>query len=181
MWTFEVCYPKLGTEVHHCYKGWIKVMTTVWYFWLGFIHRGKTFMCLQYSHSPCLLSFAKCLEGVVHHQCFHLSWCSVLTSLKDGKIHLSSCTGYRAVVFSLWRRYHNSMDSLNEYGGCSRISHCQRRKSSVIAAVWLLALSWRMMGFCTTKCCRFFPESKRLQSLRQCERTTARDPVEHKR
>ena len=30
-----------------------------------------------------------------------------------------------------------------------------RRKRSVTAAVWHLALSWRMMGFCTTKCCHF--------------------------
>ena len=38
----------------------------------------------------------------------------------------------------------------DENGGCSRISHFQRRKRSVTAAaVWLLALSWRMMGFCT--------------------------------
>ena len=42
-----------------------------------------------------------------------------------------------------------------EYGGCSRISHYQQHKSSVTAAVWLLALSWRMMEFCTNKCCRF--------------------------
>ena len=43
-----------------------------------------------------------------------------------------------------------------EYSWCSRISHCQRRKRSVTtAAVWVLALSWRMMGFCTTKCRRF--------------------------
>ena len=36
------------------------------------------------------------------------------------------------------------------------ISHCQRRKTSVTAAaVWFLALSWRMMGFCTTKCLVF--------------------------
>ena len=35
-----------------------------------------------------------------------------------------------------------------EYGGYYRISHCQRRKRSVkVAEVWLLALSWRMMGF----------------------------------
>ena len=33
-----------------------------------------------------------------------------------------------------------------EYGGCSWISHCQRRKRSVSAAVWLLALSWKRWG-----------------------------------
>ena len=39
-----------------------------------------------------------------------------------------------------------------EYGGCSRNFHYQRRNRSVTAAVWLLALPWRMVGFCTTKC-----------------------------
>ena len=39
-----------------------------------------------------------------------------------------------------------------EYGACSRISHCQQHKRSMTAAVWLLALSWRMMVFSTTKC-----------------------------
>ena len=38
---------------------------------------------------------------------------------------------------------------------CSRISHCQRHKRSVTAEVWLVALSWRIMGFCTTKCSHF--------------------------
>ena len=55
---------------------------------------------------------------------------------------------------SLWRRVHGLISG--EYGGCTRISHCQQRKGSVTeAAVWLLALSWRMIGFCTTKCRRF--------------------------
>ena len=37
---------------------------------------------------------------------------------------------------------------------CSRISHCQQHKKSLsTAVVWILVLSRRMMGFCTTKCC----------------------------
>ena len=34
------------------YKGGLKVMTTVRYFWHGFIHTGTTFMYLQYSLRP---------------------------------------------------------------------------------------------------------------------------------
>ena len=50
------------------------------------------------------------------------------------------------------------------------------------AAVWLLALSWRMMGFCTIKCRSFFsPWIMWLRSLRQSEKTTVRDPVQHMR
>ena len=42
------------------------------------------------------------------------------------------------------------------YVECSRISHYQQRyKRSVTSAVWLLALLWRMMEFCTTKFSRF--------------------------
>ena len=42
-----------------------------------------------------------------------------------------------------------------EYGGCSRISHCQHRKRYVTAAVWLLSLSWRMIGFSATSVVAF--------------------------
>ena len=70
----------------------------------------------------------------------------------------SSLVFYRsiALVLSLWRRVLNRKDSSRKHGGWSRMSHSQRRKTSVTAtAVWHLALSWRMMGFCTTKCRRF--------------------------
>ena len=59
------------------------------------------------------------------------------------------------MVISLWRRDRNHWFTWGDYGGCSRISHCQSRKRSVTAAVWLFALSWRIMGFCITKCRRF--------------------------
>ena len=50
-------------------KDWKKVMATVRYFWHDFIHRGTTFMYLQYNHPPYLSPFANCLEVVVvHHQ-----------------------------------------------------------------------------------------------------------------
>ena len=69
----------------------------------------------------------------------------------------SSLVLYRlpcSVSLALWRRHYRCISG--EYGGCSRISHYQRRKTSVTAAaVWLIALSWRMMGFCTTKCRSF--------------------------
>ena len=52
--------------------------------------------------------------------------------------------------YSCWDGNISSLIS-GEDGGCSRILHYQRRKRSVTAAVWLLALSWRMMGFCTSK------------------------------
>ena len=43
-----------------------------------------------------------------------------------------------------------------EYIGCSKIFHCQRRKRSMTAAaVWLLELSWSIIGFCTTNRRRF--------------------------
>ena len=38
------------------YKGWIKVMTTVQYFWHGFIHMATAFIYLQYS-SPLFITF----------------------------------------------------------------------------------------------------------------------------
>ena len=60
------------------------------------------------------------------------------------------------MVLLLWRRNRNRNGFiLGEYGGCSRNSHCQRCKRSVTAAAWLIALSWRMMVFCATKCRRY--------------------------
>ena len=41
------------------YKGWIKVMATVWYFWHGFIHRSTAFIYLQYSHPPLFITFSQ--------------------------------------------------------------------------------------------------------------------------
>ena len=67
-----------------------------------------------------------------------------------------------------------------EYGGCSRISHYQRRRKSVTAAVWLRPLSWRMMGFRTT-CSHRFLLSPCDYDLFAKERTTAKDPVQYKR
>ena len=57
--------------------------------------------------------------------------------------------------FTLAKRSSSHGLILGKYGGCSRISHCLQRKRSVTAAVWLLALLWRMMGLCTTKCHHF--------------------------
>ena len=58
-------------------------------------------------------------------------------------------------IYTLVKRSWSHKLISGEYDWCSRISHCQQRKKSVTAAVWLIALSWRMMGFCTTKCRRF--------------------------
>ena len=79
-----------------------------------------------------------------------------------------------AVVLLLWWRDHNRMDSY----WVSMVNVSQppiaSGTRSLTAAVWLLELLWRMMRFCTTK-------SMWLRSLRQSERTTVRDPVQHKR
>ena len=40
------------------YSEWIKVMTTVPYFWHGYIHSGTTFLYLQYSH-PLIYHFCQ--------------------------------------------------------------------------------------------------------------------------
>ena len=50
-------------------------------------------MYLQYSHPHLFITFAKCLEGVVHHQHIHLCWCSVLTSYSTDKFISSAVLG----------------------------------------------------------------------------------------
>ena len=68
-------------------------------------------MYLQYGRPPYWSPFVKCLEVVVHHQRVHLCWCSVLTDLQHGQVHLLCCAGFLAVVLSLWGRDRNRMDS----------------------------------------------------------------------
>ena len=38
-------------------------------------------------------------------------WCSILNALECWQVHILCCTGYLAVVLSLWRRDHNCIDS----------------------------------------------------------------------
>ena len=52
---------------------------------------------------------------------------------------LSLLLSHRIFTYVTWRAAHD----------------CQRRERSVAAAVWLLALPWRIKGFCTTKYRRF--------------------------
>ena len=60
---------------------------------------------------------------------------------------------HRSGSFNLAKRSYSHGLILGEYGGYSNISHCQQLKRSMTAAVvFLLALSWRMMEFYTTKC-----------------------------
>ena len=69
----------------------------------------------------------------------------VLVGWHRDEVHLLCCTGSLAVVLSLWLRNRNHMDSYRP--NTVTVSHCQRCKRSVTAAaVWLLALSWRIMG-----------------------------------
>ena len=91
------------------------------------------------------------------------------------------CAGSLAVVLSLWRRNLNCMNSSVNYGGCSRISHCQRRKRSVTAAVVVPCIAMKNDSVLYHQVSSFSPKSMHLQSLRQSERTTVRDLVQYKR
>ena len=63
----------------------------------------------------------------------------------------------RSGSFTLEKRSKSHGIISGEYGGCSRIFHCQRCKRFLTAvSVKILAFSWRIMGFCTTKCRSFF-------------------------
>ena len=131
-------------------------MATVRYFWHGLIHRGTAFICLRNSLSPYLLPFTKCLESVVHHQRVHfvdlLYWPPCITDKFISCVVASPSQWF----FHFGEEIVIAWTLSGEYGGCSRITHCQRRKRSMTAAgVRLLALLWRMMGFCTTKYRRF--------------------------
>ena len=63
-------------------------MATIRYFWHGFIHRVQHLCTFNIVAPRYLLHSDKCLEGVVHHQRVHLRWCSLLTILQHGYVHL---------------------------------------------------------------------------------------------
>ena len=77
----------------------------------------------------------------------------------------------RSGSFTLAERSQSHGLTSEEYGGCYRISHYQRSKSN--------GVSWRMLG--VNEVSSFSPESMRFRSLRQSERITAREPVQHNR
>ena len=136
-------------------------MGRVRYFWHSFIDRDKTFMYLQYSASLiyqfCQIFGSRRTPSA--HQSFFIFRidCSIAQISSFLVLYRVPCSG----SFTLTRRSQSHGLISGEYGGCFRISHSQRRKRSVTAAaVWLLALSWRMMGFSTTKCRRFLLSAK---------------------
>ena len=137
-------------------------MATVWYFWHGFIHRDTTFMYLQYTVVTLLI------YHFLPNVCKELYTISISIFVDVPYWLLYSMDKFISyvvlvldpsqwVVLSLWRRNQYCMDSyrvIRAYSEWFRISHCQRHKRSVTAAaVWLLAFSWKIMGFCITKCC----------------------------
>ena len=138
------------------YKCWIKSNGNSLIFSHGFIQRNTTFITFNIV-APLFITFYEMFG--------RRRTPSAPTSLLMFRIERpisrtsSSIVLYRVThssSFTLAKRS-NRMDSSGEYGVCSTISHCRRRKRSVPAAsLWLFALSWRMMGFCTTKCRRFF-------------------------
>ena len=165
----------------------MKVMTIVRYFWHGFIHRGTTFMYLQYNRAPLFITFCQmfgrrrtpsarpsCLMFWIERPIARISPSLVLYRVP------------RSGSFTLAKRSQSHGLISSEYGGCSRISHFQRRKRTVTgSAVWPLTLSWRRMGFCTTKCrpfllspCDYNLVAKVKESLRGTQ-NNSRDQLIH--
>ena len=116
-------------------------MATVWYFWHAFIHKGTTFMYLQYSRPPYLSP----LPNV---------WKESYTISESIFVDIPYWSPYSKDKFGSCVVPGPSHGLISgKYGGCSRIFHRQRHKRSVTAAaVWLLTLAWRIMEFFTTKC-----------------------------
>ena len=95
--------------------------------------------------------------------------------------YILCCTGSLAVVLSLWRRDRNRMDSEendtlggtdpHHSSGQCKESHCCYHGSLAPLALGDSGTSNVLTRY----------ESMWLRSVRQSERTTARDPVQHKR
>ena len=119
-----------------------KIMATVRYFCYGLIHRGTTFMYLQYNR-PLFITFCQ-MFGRRRTPSARPSFLMFSIDRPIARVN-SSLVLYWVPQTLAKRSWSHGLIS-GEYGACSRISHCQRRKRSVTAAVvWLLALSWRSM------------------------------------
>ena len=137
-----------------------KVMLTVWYFWHGFIYRGKTFMYLKYSRFPLIYHL---LPNVWKASCFISA--SLFLDVPYWPLYsmdkFISCVipGPSQWFFHFVRSYRNCMDSYHvkmvnvlesPVASGARCPWQQQR-------TWLLAMLRRMMGFRTTKFRRLLP------------------------
>ena len=124
--------------------------------WQGFIHRGTNLICSFNMYAPPL----SLLSNV--GKASYTMRASIFVDVPYWPFY-STDKFFSCVVsgsFTLVKISQSHGLVLGEYGACFRVSHCQRRKRSVTAAaVWLLALSSGMMGFCTSKCRHFLLSS----------------------
>ena len=132
-------------------------MATVRDFFHGFIHRGTTFMYLQFSRPLIYHLLSNVCKASYTISASIFVYVPYRPPYSTDKFISCIVLGPSQWFFQFWRRDLNIRLISGEYGGCSRMSHFQRRKRSLTAAaVWLLVLSWRMMGFCTTNCRHMF-------------------------
>ena len=109
-----------------------KIMATARHFWDGFIHRGTTFMYLQYSRQI----FGRRRTPSARPSLLMFSTDRPIARISSS---LVLCRVPRSGSSTLAKRSYSHGLISGEYDGCSRISYCQRRKSSVRAATaWLL-------------------------------------------
>ena len=132
--------------------------------------------------APYLSPFFKCLEGVVHHQRVHLCWCSVFDR-PTARISSS------LVLYRVFRSGSFSLAKRQKLHGLRRkrrllmvqnpiILHGNARIHTAAAITDLLRpVNGRFWNIHRTVLTRY--ESMILRSLRQSERTIARDPAQH--
>ena len=159
-------------------------MATVWYFWHGFVHRGTTFMYLQYSRPPPPLfitfyqMFRRCRTPSARPSLLMFRIDRPTARISSSRVLYRSLP----LVLSLWQRDYNHKDSY-------RVSTKDFPESPIA-----MAQEVHDSSTCLTPCIvmkndgvlyhqesSFYPESMRLRSFRQSEWTIARDPVQHKR
>ena len=154
----------------------MKVMATVRYFWHGFIHKGTTFMYLQYSRSPLFITFCQ-MFGKRHTPSAHSSLWMFRTDSLIARIS-SSLVLYRvprSTSFTLANRSQSSS---------------AQEKTTILGGTESYHSSWKCKYL--HRCCCHGPlvplatghsgtstlltryRSMWLRSFRQSERTTAR-------
>ena len=116
-------------------------------------------MLLHYSRPSYLSPFTKYLESIVHHQSVHLCWLSALTLYSTDKLIPCVVPSLSQWFFHFGEEIVIAWIHIEWVRWMFQNLPLPATQESMTAAVWFLTLSWRMMGFSTTKSRRFLLSS----------------------
>ena len=159
-----------------------KVIASVRYFWHGYIHRCTTFMYLQYNRPPLFITFCQ----MFGRRRTPSARPSLMFRIDRPMDRISSSLGLYVPGLSLWLFHYGediviawTQEKMTIFGG-TEPHHSSRQCKESHRCCCNGLLAQLAMGDSGTSTVLTQWESMWLRFLCQRERTTARDPVQHK-